>query len=78
MQREEFSVTIVSKDKREVGFFFKGVRHYVTIRFEDGHVMERMMPLQDYYDLEVGGNYLVTMYSRDGDMWYFTEAEARI
>lgn len=38
--------------------------------------MEREMSFAQYCQLEVGKEYMITMYSHNGHTWYFSEEEA--
>jgi len=78
METEKFKGTIL--DKRIKNGWFS-TSYYATIRFENGgesKILERRLNVNQYYDVKIGDVLSITMYSRNGTTWYFSEEEARL
>ncbi len=78
MDRRSFEVTVLAREARDVGLFFKERRYFVTFEFtETGVIHERWVSPEQYWDYEVGSKYNIVMYrSPRRDLWCFSAEEA--
>lgn len=77
IQKRTFKAKILNIEKRMVGWIFKEEEHFIVIRVEGVKppVHERTATLTQVYSYKVGDTVNVTMYSRNGKTWFFTQDE---
>ena len=75
-------MVVIGKDKREEGFIFKSTNYYLALKITDDRVRgnpttERMVPFNQFCQVDVGDTVPIRMYTPNGHTWYFSEDEAR-
>jgi len=76
IQENEFEIEIIGK-KEEPGFLFSRKKYTFAIKLLDKETREEIMayspnvPSALYRNFEIGEKLYLTMYSKDGEAWFF-------
>lgn len=73
MYRKVFKAKVINKES--TGVFF--VKYSVTLEFEDGRIVTKNVPEEDFYLFNLQGQINIPMYSLDNLRWYFSIDEIK-
>lgn len=76
MYSREFTGKVLGKTEEVKGLIFKSKVYKIAVLLNNEISTTREVPFHQYCLLENGKEYLFTMYSCDGETWYFSEREA--
>ena len=77
MMEQKFPAQVIGKYEGTKGWIFKRPEYVVAFHILEGirPTTEYAVPFHQYCSLNVGDTVTLTMYSNNGDSWYFSEED---